>query len=110
MISRGPPNSVAFFSSPHLPCECDAARGYVADIPPPNTFSRHRRTLITSNRAPSKTISMRNKFSDAHGRGGADAEAAVRHARLAANAACTVALFLIESHLAAGQQAVDGCA
>lgn len=46
---------------------------------------------------------MRNKFSDAHGRGGADAEAAARHARLAVNAACTVALFLIESHLATGK-------
>jgi len=43
---------------------------------------------------------MRNKLGDAHGRGGADAEAAVRHARLAVNSACTVAMFLMETHLA----------
>jgi hypothetical protein len=42
---------------------------------------------------------MRNQFSDAHGRGQGQAEANVRHARLAVNAACTVAMFLIETHL-----------
>jgi Abortive infection C-terminus len=42
---------------------------------------------------------MRNQFSDAHGRGQGQAEAVVRHARLAVNAACTVAMFLIETHL-----------
>lgn len=46
---------------------------------------------------------MRNRFSDAHGQGQGDAEAEVRHARLAVNAAGTIALFLIESHLAQGE-------
>jgi len=43
---------------------------------------------------------MRNTFSDAHGASLADAEAQIRHARLAVNTAGTVALFLIETHLA----------
>jgi hypothetical protein len=43
---------------------------------------------------------MRNLFSDAHGRGVKDVEAATRHARLAVNAAGTIATFMIESHLA----------
>lgn len=46
---------------------------------------------------------MRNQFSDAHGQGQGDAEAEVRHARLAVNAACTIAQFLIETHLAQGE-------
>lgn len=44
----------------------------------------------------------RNALGDAHGRGLRDPEPVVRHARLAVNAAGTVALFLIETHLAAG--------
>lgn len=48
--------------------------------------------------------SMRNKFSDAHGRGSTGIDAGVRHARLAVNSACTLALFLLESHLAADDQ------
>ena len=43
---------------------------------------------------------MRNTFSDAHGASLVDSEAQIRHARLAVNAAGTVALFLIETHLA----------
>ncbi len=43
---------------------------------------------------------MRNIFGDAHGAGPSHIEPEVRHARLAVNAACTVALFLIESYLA----------
>lgn len=46
---------------------------------------------------------MRNRFSDAHGQGQGEAEAEVRHARLAVNAAGTIALFLIETHLAQGE-------
>jgi hypothetical protein len=45
----------------------------------------------------------RNTLSDAHGRGPGDPEPAIRHARLAVNAAGTVALFLIETHLASGE-------
>lgn len=45
---------------------------------------------------------LRNQFSDAHGRGGSDAAAAIRHARLGVNAACTIALFLMETHLEQG--------
>ena len=43
---------------------------------------------------------MRNLYSDAHGRGLGEAKAAPRHARLAVNAAGTVTMFLIETHLA----------
>ena len=43
---------------------------------------------------------MRNQFGDAHGRGPRDSEALTRHARLAVNSAFTLALFLIETHLA----------
>ena len=45
---------------------------------------------------------MRNQFSDAHGRGQSDAEAEIRHARLAVNAAGTIAMFLIETRVARG--------
>jgi hypothetical protein len=46
---------------------------------------------------------VRNAMGDAHGRGPGATEAEPRHARLAVNAAGTVALFLIESHLAEGE-------
>jgi hypothetical protein len=44
---------------------------------------------------------MRNKFSDAHGRSSTAGLPEIRHARLGVNAACTLALFLLEAHLAA---------
>jgi hypothetical protein len=43
---------------------------------------------------------LRNALGDAHGRGPEDAAAARRHARLIVNSACTLAAFLIETHLA----------
>jgi len=43
---------------------------------------------------------LRNEFGDSHGRGLNDRPVSPRHARLAVNAAGTVALFLVESYLA----------
>ena len=43
---------------------------------------------------------LRNKLSDAHGRGGQPVRALPRHASLAVNMAGTVATFLVETHLA----------
>lgn len=44
---------------------------------------------------------MRNRLSDAHGRPSSHRTAEARHARLAVHAASTLALFLLEAHLAA---------
>lgn len=46
---------------------------------------------------------LRNKLSDAHGRGGQPVRAVPRHASLAVNMAGTVATFLVETHLARGE-------
>ncbi len=43
---------------------------------------------------------LRNRMGDSHGRGMNDPQIQPRHARLAVNASCTVALFLLEAHVA----------
>jgi hypothetical protein len=68
----------------------------------PDQHQQHivKRLLGACSTIANSLAALRNVYGDSHGRGIRDKEAEPRHARLAVNAACSLALFLMETHLA----------